>query len=206
MILDVISRKQAKDLGLQRYYTGKPCKHGHICERYFKTGACVVCSQYQNWSEERRQRSREYALRWHQANPYKSKVKITKWRKTNIERQKENCRRWHQENPVQRKALNSIHRALKLQACPVWVDRAEIAEIYANCPEGYHVDHEVPLNHPLVCGLHVPANLQYLPAFDNLSKGNRFDPETYIHTFPNQFTNKIDPRPGVETCTGPLYV
>jgi hypothetical protein len=27
----------------KRYFTGKPCKHGHIAERYTASHACVVC-------------------------------------------------------------------------------------------------------------------------------------------------------------------
>lgn len=65
-------------------------------------------------------------------------------------------------------------RAQKLKATVSWSDPNKIREIYRNCPAGYHVDHIVPLQGELVCGLHVEYNLQYLTSFDNRSKGNKF--------------------------------
>ena len=39
----VILRKEAIELGLKHYFTGKPCKYGHVSERSTKSGKCVGC-------------------------------------------------------------------------------------------------------------------------------------------------------------------
>jgi len=64
------------------------------------------------------------------------------------------------------------HKRLK-QSTPPWVNLAEIRAFYSKRPEGYHVDHIVPINGKNVCGLTVPWNLQYLPALENLRKSNK---------------------------------
>lgn len=73
------------------------------------------------------------------------------------------------------KAYNAKYRASKLKATPKWADLEKIKIIYRECPTGYHVDHIVPLQHPLVCGLHCEFNLQHLTAEENLRKSNKFE-------------------------------
>jgi hypothetical protein len=41
--MDIIARKDALAQELTHYFTGKPCKHGHICLRYAKTANCTKC-------------------------------------------------------------------------------------------------------------------------------------------------------------------
>jgi hypothetical protein len=38
-----ISRKEAIQLGLKLFFTGNPCKRGHICERRATKGDCIEC-------------------------------------------------------------------------------------------------------------------------------------------------------------------
>lgn len=40
----VISRKDARDAGRRRFFTGRPCKRGHLSERFVTTGNCVACN------------------------------------------------------------------------------------------------------------------------------------------------------------------
>lgn len=41
--MKIIIRKDAKSLGLNKYYTGKACKNGHVSERYVASGTCQDC-------------------------------------------------------------------------------------------------------------------------------------------------------------------
>ena len=75
------------------------------------------------------------------------------------------------------RARENKRRASKLQRTPMWVNYEKIKEFYLNCPDGYHVDHEIPLQGKLVSGLHILENLQYLTAKENLSKSNKYEVE-----------------------------
>jgi 5-methylcytosine-specific restriction endonuclease McrA len=70
------------------------------------------------------------------------------------------------------KANVYAYRARKRNAIPDNADLNLIRQIYQFVPEGYQVDHKIPLSRG---GLHHQDNLQYLPAKDNQSKNNRLD-------------------------------
>lgn len=56
-----------------------------------------------------------------------------------------------------------------------WADNSKIKQLYVECPEGFQVDHIIPLKNKNVSGLHVEFNLQYLTKKDNNMKRNKFD-------------------------------
>jgi hypothetical protein len=94
-----------------------------------------------------------------------------------------NKKQYQKDKP---KALerSSLRRAKKLNATPKWVDAderwliKEAHELASIRTKMYgfkwHVDHVIPLQGKNVCGLHTIANLQVIPAFENLSKHNKF--------------------------------
>lgn len=43
-IVKIVTRMEAAKAGLNRYFTGKPCRYGHLSERYVLNGTCVECA------------------------------------------------------------------------------------------------------------------------------------------------------------------
>lgn len=81
-------------------------------------------------------------------------------------------------------------------AAPEWVDRKALLRLRAEArrktiqTKALHVlDHIVPLNHPDVCGLHVPWNLQVVHWRANAAKSNKWNPDqlSLLPDEPEQF-------------------
>lgn len=91
-----------------------------------------------------------------------------------------NKRRWRENNKPACRAIVAKRKAVILQAMPSWVDASAIRRVYKIAGDlGLDVDHMIPLQSKVVCGLHVPANIRPLSAFENSRKFNRFDPDEW---------------------------
>lgn len=87
-------------------------------------------------------------------------------------------RRWERANPALVLAKTRAYQAQKIKALPKWADKRAIEAIYQRArAAGLHVDHIVPLQSEIVCGLHCEANLQLLAPKENWSKNNRRWPD-----------------------------
>lgn len=130
------------------------------------------------FTEEARREAARQACRKHRAKNLEKlkeqqKIAKRKWRESNREEDRRRVREWQLKYPEKCRALKARYKHSKKRSTPPWVDMDAIDAIYEACPPGYHVDHIEPLKGKDICGLHVPWNLQYLKAEDNLRKGNR---------------------------------
>ncbi len=139
---------------------------------------CNNCKRRERYATDPiyRQREIDKAYKRKQARllideEFKEKQQLAKC-KTDKERYRSDLEYNRKKNKAS--AIRSTLRQQRLkQATPKWVDLNAIKEFYNNRPEGYHVDHIMPIKGKNSCGLNVLWNLQYLPAKDNLKKSNK---------------------------------
>ena len=186
------TRKEAQETKATHYFTGLPCKHGHVALRKTK-GTCMDCLKIE-WGETNAKRallpkseaSKKAGKKYYENNKEVVKLRalsrtpedIIKYRKT-----------WKVANP-ELVIANSKHRRTKhKQATPKWLTqehKAQIKQFYLDAMlvskvtgVPYAVDHIVPLRGEFVSGLHVPWNLAVITREENSKKSNKINLHEY---------------------------
>lgn len=194
------SPTEAKGLGLRWYFTGKPCPQGHIAKRSVSNSECRACVEAKHRKryhadlvtgrakeKERYWRNHEAKLQQMRASRERHKEKrrqeaLSRYHNDpNVQlRTKQRATAWAKQNPGKVNSFTAARRARIIRATPTWLtheQRQAIQNVYEDAAArngAWHVDHIIPLNGRGVCGLHVPTNLQILPALENVKKGNSF--------------------------------
>lgn len=196
-----MKKQEAKALSLKFYNTGKPCKHGHLSDRYTSTAVCVECIKIAGVDKYKNNRDSQLASwrKWHDSNKNIHKIRVKRWQEANKDKVKADAKAWTVANPdkVKAKALRYIKKhpdaytaravasvAKRAKRVPQWLtseDRWLMREAYSLAKLRtelfgfkWEVDHIIPLRGNLVSGLHVPTNLQVLPKTENRSKRNHY--------------------------------
>lgn len=195
------TRAEAKASGAKYYFTGEPCKHGHIAPRKTK-GACLTCLKVE-WENSKEKRAAYFAAynkseagqaakqRYYETNREHVIARATARPNEDKNRYR---KRWAEDNTVIVRALTKARRRKHRQATPKWLTRKQIAAIRhmyqiaitmsKTTGEAYVVDHIIPLQYPYVCGLHVPWNLRVVTREENAVKSNKPPPEHMRLAFP----------------------
>ena len=134
----------------------------------------------------KKQRERETAKRYYQKHREEILAKKKKYGAENKDKIKVRNHEYRIKNKPKFNAKFKKRQAAKLQRTPAWLtkdDHFVIEQIYELAALRakmlgieHHVDHIYPLQGERVSGLHVPQNLQVIPARENLVKRNKFNP------------------------------
>jgi len=184
------TREEAKKTNSKYYFTGQPCKHGHIALRKTK-GSCVDCLKVE-WTKGNETRA-EYFKQYNKQEQVKDRK--NEWYLRNrdqviarastrpADQLREYRNTWKENNKTQVRADTKARRRNHREATPPWLTRkqkSEIRQLYQiaitmtqTTGEQYVVDHIVPLRSDVVCGLHVPWNLRVITQEENLKKSNK---------------------------------
>jgi 5-methylcytosine-specific restriction endonuclease McrA len=196
MKVGILARKDALARGASQYFTGKPCKRGHLATRRVLDRTCTACSREYPRDKERdsaRQKkkykiNREHMAarnrKWNKENQEKIREIAREWKKNNRERHLQNGREWRRQNKERVSVYNSRRRSrynghtsddvadiLRMQ-------RGRCACCKVKTGEKYHVDHIIALKNG---GSNLRSNLQILCAGCNLSKAAR-DPVDFMRS------------------------
>ena len=136
------------------------------------------CAEHRKaWRAANPERARELNRNFYAKDPTTNLKASARWKDENQDKVVAQRDAWRQENKDRFLANVKVHKIIRKKLVVAQkIARAYASattDIYERCPPGYHVDHIVPLRGKTVTGLHVPWNLQYLPAAENLRKGNK---------------------------------
>lgn len=191
------TRAQSKAAGDKHYFTGKPCKRGHVAKRVASTSNCCECMRedhfkyyplhrdkylrvIKDWAQTNGKAVAAASQRYRDTNHEEASASTKRWYAANKERKLRENQLWRQLNKGVVQQYGAKRRAMVRQAMPPWVNIDDIVAVYRESVRltdttgvPHHVDHIIPLGGEGVCGLHVSWNLRAIPGVDNMRKGNR---------------------------------
>ena len=139
------------------------------------------------WREKNIDYVRDYRRKSHYANHEKNVAKSREWKDANKDRALAKNAEWHKAHPEANRERAHIRRAALVRAVPAWYGREEARQIMRDCDYisrltgvKHEVDHIIPIQSKLVCGLHWHGNLRIITKDENRAKKNNFSPDAGV--------------------------
>lgn len=139
---------------------------------------------HKRWVSKNLDKVRQAKNARNKLNPEPARKRVAAWNAKNPIRRKEAAAKYRKENQGKIRTYQVIRRSASILATPKWANEFYIDEIYnlaklRSSVTGFawDVDHIVPIQSKLVCGLHVESNMQVIPSKENKKKSNRHWPD-----------------------------
>ena len=164
------------------YFTGKPCKHGHVSKRQVSGKGCWECHKlaHAKWSANNLEHLAKKKRECREKSPQIYSAISKRARQKDPWKGRERSRLRYRAKSHEYIANNKARKAAQRDRFPDWSDRKACNAFYAMAERAtkctgikFSVDHIVPLQGKKVSGLHVPENLRVMPLTENIAKGNR---------------------------------
>ena len=177
----------------------RPCRAAQVSE-WAKNNREKCAEKLRRWRAKNKQRSRDCNRAYYKANRQKRIRSVIEWQKRNPEsklvcnsvyraRNQEKLKEWRRRNRGAVAEMSRERESTKSMATPKWLSKEhklcmksfyELSNRVGLCIGVKHnVDHVMPLKSSILCGLHVPWNLQVLPARINAKKKNKIEGSCY---------------------------
>lgn len=151
---------------------------------YYQRTKDLTKEQRAEWQRVNREKVAEYGKKYRSANVEKERARALRYREAHKAQALAYRQQYREANRDKLNLWDANRRAAEKRATPAWANHFFIAEAYhlaetrrRVCGGDWHVDHIVPIGSPLVCGLHVEANLRVIPGVENIRKSNRYWPD-----------------------------
>jgi len=114
----IVTHAEAKAAGLKRYFHGRPCRSGHLSERYTSNQQCVACVDAYSvkWKAENNARFYAYSAEYRHSNKERETARSLAWRAANRERFDANATAWQARNRESINARNDVWRRANFKA------------------------------------------------------------------------------------------
>ena len=174
-------KKCGKAKALQEFSKTKRSKDG-------LQNRCKPCASadHAEWYSRNKEKNKQANYARKAKNPQAIAEYQAQYRKQNSNKIREQQDAWNKANADKRRVIVSRSVAKREQRDIGFAVQADIDAVYASAARvqqclgiDMHVDHIIPKCGERVSGLHIASNLQVIPAKENLSKNNRFDPNTH---------------------------
>lgn len=184
-MMEIISEAAARAQGLKHYFTGKPCKRGHLSKRLVSNRHCVDCDRenYDAWTAKNIDKSRAYGRAWYDRNKEQEQAKqrvanMTPEQKERDQLHQQAYRERHPERARESVKRNNHKRRAQMKGTlsPDIYQRLHVAQrgqcVYCRTSLDEvtpHLDHIMPL---ALGGSNTDENVQLLCPTCNTSKGS----------------------------------